>query len=215
MSVYTRTLRYLGLAGLFYLIFTSCASKKTRWLVETPLQDMVNHTLLKKTGMAVSELPPRIYDENLLPFVEQFIDDAAQRGVLIPEATRNKLRQVIYVKHLSVPAEPGVMAVCNRYYSYETTLEGKKRLNWMIIEVLEKESQEYVGNHKHSTILLRELLYHEIFHCLLNKGHLPSGMDGLMSPIFKKGSQRAVTQWKELLDETFSPEYLKAIPNAS
>ena len=30
---------------------------------------------------------------------------------------------------------------------------------------------------------LKELMYHELFHCLLKKGHLPEGYQGIMSPL--------------------------------
>lgn len=190
-----------------------CAHKKPKWLVEASIQDVVNHTLLEKAGVKVVKLPERAYDQELYPYIQQFINDAKEHGVLIPSETSDRLRQVVYTDELSMKGGARVMATCNRYYSTQKTLGGSKKLHWMTIEVLRKETAEYVGTGSNKIILLRELMYHELFHCLFNKGHLPDGMSGIMSPTFKQGSKRAFTHWKQLVKDMFSAEFFKKIPN--
>ncbi|NRA44906.1 MAG: hypothetical protein HRU09_08130 [Oligoflexales bacterium] len=203
------------LASLCLGIALACAHKQRKWLLETPVQDMVSHTLLESVGFRVLKLPELAFDDDLKPFIGQFVEDAKKRGVVIPEDTRQKLRQVVYVDKLTMQGGPGVMAACNRFYTYVGTVGGKRKLNWMTIEVLRKESAEYIGTNKEDAIIkLRELMYHELFHCFMNKGHLPPDYDGIMSPTFIKGSQRAVKEWDALVDDMFSPLYLSVIPDA-
>ena len=204
-----------GIGLLFLGGIYACAHKQRKWLLETPVQDMVSHTFLESVGFRVLKLPEPAFDDALKPFIGQFINDAEKRGVFIPEETRKKLRQVVYVDQLTMQGGPGVMAACNRFYTYVGTIGGKRKLNWMTIEVLRKESADYIGTNKEDAIIkLRELMYHELFHCFMNKGHLPDNYDGIMSPTFTKGSQRAVKEWEALVDDMFSPLYLSVIPDA-
>ena len=81
----------------------------------------------------------------------------------------------------------------------------------MVIEVLRRESLDFTEG---SRILLRELVFHELFHCFLNKGHLPAHVEGLMNPVFTKGNRRSHRDWEGLLDDAFSPKFLKIMEDA-
>jgi len=198
------------------MIFLACKHNKRRWILDTPVEDLVHHTLLDIADIGVVDLPPRIYEEELMAFVTPFVEDAKKYGINIPKETQNMLRQVVYVDKLSMQGGPGVMAACNRYYTYQKTVSGRKKLNWMTIEVLRKESRDYTGDDESKRlILLREIMYHEIFHCFFNKGHLPPGKSGIMSATFTKGNKRAFRQWPALVEEMFSKEYIDLIPDAS
>lgn len=184
--------------------------------MEKPVQDMVNHTLLSVAGVHVVSLPPEQHEKELEAFIQPFIDDARKFGVIIPQETKEMLRQIIYVDRLSMKAGAGVIAACNRYYTYQQTLSGKRKLEWMTIEVLRKESLDYTGTDpQERQVLLKEVVYHELFHCFLNKGHLPPGKSGIMSATLVKGSRRAFLEWDALVEEMFSKEYLDLIPPAS
>ena len=213
--VSSKSYRLFLLALICLGIVIACAHRQRKWLLETPVQDMVSHTLLESVGFRVLKLPKLAFDDELKPFIGQFINDAAKRGVIITEETKQKLRQVVYVDELTVQGGPGVMAACNRFYTYVGTIGGKRQLNWMTIEVLRKESAAYIGSNKEDSVIkLRELMYHELFHCFMNKGHLPPNYDGIMSPTFTKGNQRAVKEWEALVDDMFSPLYLSVMPEA-
>ena len=65
------------------------------------------------------------------------------------------------------------------------TLETKMN-KWLTIEVLKDEDFTRGSEPK-----LRELLYHELFHCYMNKGHLPEDIQGIMNPYLNPNNRRA------------------------
>ena len=208
---------YIGILTLFTLLFiASCVKRVPKWysapsfkeVVESPLQDMFDHKLLAQLGANVVPIPAPEYDEELKGFVNQFVEDAKNRGVLISSERVKLLRKVVWVDRLTIsPGKIGVMASCNRFFSNQTTLSGKKPVNWMTIEVLRESTKRYTGDHEKSVILLREIMYHELGHCLGGWSHLKT-KKGIMSASFSKGNKRAFKEWRPLVDEMFSPEYL-------
>lgn len=159
------------------------------------------------------KIPEKEWHPELEPYVHDFVHDAKIRGVDIKAETLDLLKRFVYVKSFSSGINPpGVVAACIRFYGYETTKVGRKRVLWFNIEVIQGGSNDYAqGN----PIFLKELLYHELFHCLMNKGHLPQGVPGIMAPTLTRGSTRVLTDWEGLVDEMFSPEYLELIEDAS
>ena len=193
------------------LAFGGCATKRVKELLSTPLDDVVNHDLLEGMGYTIHELPAQSYDPDLVKFVYQFIADAQERKFAITPESQAKLRRIEFVDELSLGKGAGVIASCNRYYVFQTTVAGdKKELNWNTIEVLRTAAKRYAGT---STVLYREIMYHELFHCFLNKGHLPPGYAGIMSPTFVRGDTRADEDWKGLVDDLFAKDMLDLIPN--
>ncbi|MFK7823307.1 MAG: hypothetical protein AB8G05_04065 [Oligoflexales bacterium] len=59
------------------------------------------------------------------------------------------------------------------------------------------------------------LIYHELFHCLFNRGHLPEFDDngeplyGIMSEVLKKNNKLTWKKWQVLLDELFVKHFEK------
>ena len=197
-----------------FLGFNSCRTRNKTSFFERPLQDMVSHTLLDTVGIGYIKVPDKRFDPELLPYIGQFIDDAKKRGVKITQASKEKLRQVVYVDAFSIDDEStDAVASCNRYYSQVTTLSGPKELNWMTIEVHKERHKSLVGEGKGRLIRLRELVYHELFHCFLNKGHLPDGYDGIMRPALSNRNPDKFDNWEGMVNDMFSPEYLAIIPD--
>lgn len=199
------------------LLSMSCGIRKLKNLSEVPVGDMFHHMVGEKT--ASDDIPPKQYDTAIASYLNEFLADAKAHKVAISEESVDMLRQIKYVDVLSTTKDVGVIAACSRYYSYSQTLSGKKLLRWMIIEVLRKESEEYAEGDRRR---LQELLYHELFHCLLNKGHLPvdaegNQIEGIMSPVLNKYNPRLATaeSWNELVEEMFSKEYLDLIPDVN
>jgi hypothetical protein len=158
-----------------------------------------------------ADLPDLYYDKDLYAFVSEYIEDAKNRGVIVSGRTIQALRIIRWVDRLSVGEGSGVMAACSRYYVTEKKLFFKsEKILWTMIEVLRGKAQEYTDGNR---ILLRELLYHELTHCLLEKGHLPDGVEGIMSAVFTEGNHRALKTWSELLDDHFSTYDLNLMPN--
>jgi len=185
----------------------SCAPRKIK-----PLRvgDLLSVNITNELGIDVTKMPSIQIDDGLKPYLSEFLDDATRRGVDIPQDTIDMLRQIKYVDVLSAGDAPGVVAACSRYYAYDQTLEGKNKIRWMIIEVLQAGAAEFTGG---NLIYLKELLYHELYHCLLNKGHLPTGVIGVMSAVLDKNDPRVITEWDQLVDEMFSAEYRNLTPD--
>lgn len=198
--------RQLIIALLLGSLATGCAIRQLKSVGSIP--DLVD-VFIEPHEL---ELPPPEFDPTLKPFIGQFVADAHVRGVNITDESVSMLRKFVYVDRLSVPQSGKVIAACSRFHSWEITATERKKVRWNIIEVLRKESQDYTeGDPKR----LKELAYHELFHCFLNKGHLPRGVPGIMAPALSKGSDRIYTDWKGLVDEMFTKEYIDLIPDAS
>ena len=203
------TARLVTLTAAILLIGSSCKLK----LGNKPLRisDVVHHKILETAGLEKRNPPPRFYDPDLEGFVGEFLKDASDRQVAIPQDAIDKLRQIKYVDALSTAAEEGVIAACSRYFIEEKTLTGSSMsIKWTIIEVLRSATETFTESNR---IRLRELMYHELFHCLMSKGHLPDGVEGIMSPTFAKGDRRAFTDWKKLVDDMFSQKFIDMIPD--
>jgi hypothetical protein len=190
------------LGSLFLLASTNCKHQRQ------VLQNTTIGIFQKKADVE----PEEKFDPALKPYIASFVAEAKKYGVEIPPETVSMLKQFVYVKKLSAPPDPGVMAICTRFYGWEARKGINKKVKWMTIEI-QKESAEHFA--QGDELSVREVAYHELFHCLLNKGHLPEGVPGIMSPTLNRDSDRVLLEWDSLMQELFSPTYLKLIPDAS
>ena len=158
--------------------------------------------------------PPKLdFDADLTIYLNNFLRDAKSRGVLINDKLRKRLRVIKWVdKFTSTSTSSSVLAMCSRYFSSQRSIAGVKEVRWSTIEVLKKRTLLYTEG---SETLLKELMYHELFHCLMNKGHLPKQYFGIMSPHFAKGSKRAYKAWDSLVDDMFSEFFINIIPDVN
>ena len=205
----------LRILSVFLVINFSCGCKSLRGLSVDKFTDAFHHRIVIKH----KELPKRKIDPEYLQILREFIQDARSRGVNIKPETIKKLRRIEKVNKFSVESGPGVIASCNRYTVSESVLDDFSMaalpIQYMTIEVLEKTLKRHAsdgqgGIYKEKE---KEVLYHELFHCLLNKGHLPPGEQGIMSAVIDRSSRRALEEWDLLVDELFSPKYLNLIPD--
>lgn len=194
---------------LVFLSLSVVSGCKTRGNILKKTNDFFHVVFYKQHEVKV---PEKDHDPELKPYITQFLADAEARHITIPQETVDMLKEFIYVDQMSTASEPGVMAACTRYYTYHLKDGEEVKVKWMNIEVLRNEVQMFTRGQEP---LLRELLYHELFHCFLNKGHLPDGVPGIMSPTLDSNSQAVFANWTGLLDEMFSPEYVQLIPDAT
>ncbi len=192
---------------LMFLSLTQCMTRH-----KNPFSDVKDMFLYEFDKGKDPNIPAKKYDPTLAPYVTEFLKDAKSRGVTITDMAVNELKTFLYTSALSSPADGGVMAACTRYYAYKTTPSGQIKVRWTIIEVLKDATHNFTEG---SPERLKELLYHELFHCLMNKGHLPKGIPGIMAPELIKNDIRVFNDWNGLVDEMFSPVYLKMIPDAT
>tara|TARA_Y100000991_G_scaffold213926_1_gene200517 strand:- start:1979 stop:2545 length:567 start_codon:yes stop_codon:yes gene_type:complete len=181
----------------------------------TFITDSVNYKVILKEG----QIPDVDWDPYLTEIENDFIIEAKKSGVIIPEKTRNKLRHLKFVEEFSTPKEKGVAATCTRYSVYDQYISGITLTNqekkWLSIEVLRPALENYTKNLNENEKKRKtyELIFHELFHCYLDKGHLPQNYDGVMNPVLDSSSRRAIDHWDALVEEMFSPTYLSIIPD--
>ena len=152
-------------------------------------------------------LPEKYYEPDLYPTVENFFLDAEKRGVYIRDHMKEKVRMIKIVDKLSHESSRSVIATCNRFTAYETTLGGRKAIQW---KTLEFHKRRFNNFHKGDPIKKKAIIYHECGHCYLDwVGHLPDGVYGIMSSRYGAADKRLKLDFKGLLDDMFSPEYRK------
>jgi hypothetical protein len=194
---------FLRLFLLFFVLSSTTACKTVQAKYKNLEDDFVS-VFVKETE---AKIPDTKFDSGLMLYRDQFLADAEKYGVHITDLSRDALRRLEYVDQLSVQHDGNVIAACSRFYTWQKD----SKVRWMVIEVLKDKAQKYTGG---EAIRLKELLYHEFFHCFLNKGHLPEGKEGIMAPVLTRNSQRVYLDWDGLVEEMFSPEYLELIPDA-
>jgi len=202
------TLKILSWVLLF--LFSATIGCKKRFPIDTRLQDY--HAIQWLVGKSPqSQLPELHYEPDLYAFMTEFIASSEEYGVDITDESIQTLRIIRWTDKLVAGDGPGVLAACTRYYIADNSwLSSTPQIAWSMIEVLNAAKKEYTGENR---ILLRELVYHELTHCLMRKGHLPDGVSGIMSPTFSAGNQRAILNWPKLLEDNFSPYFLSLMPD--
>lgn len=194
----------------FFVAFGSCATKKVKSLGELELRDVFHHSIMDAFGVPKQKAPKLKRDPELEVMLHSFVADAARHGVIIHEDTVDRLRRLVYVEQLSYGKGKGVVAACSRFYITKATLSGPRQLKWMQIEVLRSGAEELTGGEPQ---LLKELVYHELYHCLLNKGHLPPDVEGIMSAKLIAKNTRAIKHWDDLIADMFSPYLMSLTPD--
>lgn len=198
--------KYLFSIILVSFISTSCKTRIKK--VDKAVSDLANIFVPPHKA----KIPEEYFDPSLKPYIAMFVADARKRDVLITDESVKMLRVLKYVDNLSVVEDESVIAACSRFNSWDETATDRKKVRWNIIEVRREASDNFTGGEE---MRLRELIYHELFHCFLNKGHLPDDKDGLMSPNLSSNSDRVYGKsWEQLIDEAFSKEFINLIPDA-
>ena len=192
------------------IVFVFIACKNSDKAKKTVLSDVINNKVLQAVGVKKIKPPERFYHPDLIGFANNFISDAARYGVIITDQSKELLRVINFSDKLDT-TETGVLASCNRYRGENQAFGGVIEVRWNTIQVLKDATKRYTGE---SHILLRELLYHELYHCLLNKGHLPEDVPGIMNPFFQRGDQRAFKDWDGLIADMFSKKLRDMTPDA-
>ncbi|NRA46819.1 MAG: hypothetical protein HRU09_17870 [Oligoflexales bacterium] len=165
---------------------------------------------------STSNLPkePDVFiDVELSHYVSEFVEDAKARGRDISSNSLGRLRVIKFVDKLSQASGPGVVASCNSYFLKKPTVGcGGKPVRWKEIEVLRDGAEAFRDGEE---LRFKMLMYHELFHCLFNRGHLPefdqSGNElyGIMSEVLKKNTKLTWQTWQGLLDDMFIHHFEK------
>lgn len=173
------------------------------------------HTSIQKAiGIKTIKIPEKNHDPKLAFYLEDFIQDAKERNRTVDAKALDSLKVIKYVDKLSRSNDKRVVATCNNYFvkGKKITLERYSK-RWREIEVLKKEAEAFSAGNE---VYLRMLLYHELFHCLYHKGHLPDVYNdkklyGIMSETLSTKNKEPVENWHGMLDELFL-EHFDIIP---
>jgi hypothetical protein len=195
---------------VLFLFSLNTGCKSLRGLSVDKVTDIFHHRIIIKS----KELPERKFNPEYTEYYKEFVQDAKIRGVEFTDEAIKKLRRIEVVDKLSVASGDGVIAACNRYTTSDSAVEGFKvvaqPIVYKTIEVLRPKIRHFAQGRVEK---VREVLYHEFFHCMMNKGHLPTGKSGIMSPTLSSSDNRARDDWKRLVDELFSPTFINLIPD--
>ncbi len=193
------------LTFIFFLIFISChpASLKIK-----AVSDDFLHILHINED---TNVPSYDLDPSLSPYIQDFAVEATKRKHDISADQIERLRIFSYVDKLPDEVPPKVIGLCTRHTSYGKKNLKKIETKWLTINLHITKLKAYTGG---DPIRLREVVFHELFHCFMNKSHLAPGVPGLMAPVLVK-SPRVYTDWSGVLDEAFSKKYMEMIPDAN
>ena len=214
---------YLWTVG-FGIGLWACAGQERRLgdLSQLTLQDVIHDSPLEKIIEVGSGRPEVDLDPSLDAYLQEFEDDAVR--ILTDHGTKSELEAELrdfykkqranivvfkYVSELTRTSGKNVAASCNTIVVKETRLLDGKRVDgdsWKEIEVHEEKSKSFTGGEE---LKLKKLLYHEIFHCIYDKGHLPKYDDngeqiyGIMSEKLLQNKKLDWQIWEGMLIDMF------------
>lgn len=171
------------------------------------ISDIVSHDILAQAGVDPPKIPTIERDDRLEPILYDFIDQAEVYGVKVPKTQVDKIRKMVFVKRFSKKTNPKAIAVCHRYNYKERSVIGGKaivKFNWFNIEVHQAKAKRLAGNNR---TLLKKIIFHELGHCLLNKGHLPKNKKGIMAAVFGD-NVKIEDRWTDLVEDMFTNLHL-------
>ncbi len=160
-------------------------------------------------------LPPRFYDPELLPFLDQFMEEAFSHGVatiLDPELRIMKYVPIDFTDgDTKLDSKMLTIGICAAFdaNTEEDVLPGsyphlisRREGAWQEMWILDKGEGLYHGWDYWD---LRILIYHELGHCLLGLGHIQGTiMDPTPVGVVKRGlypGEEMSVLWKRTVDQ--------------
>lgn len=185
---------------------------------------MRNLALLMLCGLAVlssvacrpkqQKLPLAFVDPYLETYIDAFVRDAATHGVIIPEQRLADLRIVKFVESVErekqaygQPSSGERLAgactdvVIDNRNELQQIKGGKKKF-WQEIWV----SNNITSGTSTSPWVLKELMYHELGHCLLGRDHAALSPHRIMSPNVSGDADFLAKNWDQLLADLFESQ---------
>lgn len=159
-----------------------------------------------------SSMPDRYMDARLQFYLDEFVTDARNHGVTIDSDREDSLRVLKFVDNVddekqsrgqAVSAEAGTIGTCASFEEQKTFNAGFKSIktdayDWN--EVWIDNDLAAVTSHP---LALKELIYHELGHCLLNLEHVQAKPHKIMSPEMSLNGKWLTSNWDHLMTELF------------
>lgn len=159
-------------------------------------------------------MPDRFVDQDLGTFIAEFKAEAAARGRVIDGKLDDKLRRVEYVDDIdgkrrdygqTGPSPLELSGACTDARLDNVMGSGRFKVDmgeakWSEIWISAKMIR---GARVPDRRILKELMFHELGHCLLDLEHKETGPHGIMSPVMHADPAWIEANWSDLLKELF------------
>ena len=226
------------LSVIFLLLLNQCGnpkdiiSLKGDVLFINDLTKVVHKTrdfAMKSVGLQ-RKPNPKFWDPELKAYLDDYIAAANQAAAL--KINTSKLIEMKYVDSFSRIAPSQAVAICIRYKVRYMKGAKIKKDNFFRMEVLTTPYNEIKKLYKiekkeesktieaeieddeldpRAELILRRIMFHELTHCLLEKGHLPKEdafKDHIMSPEFNRYDD-LTDKWDDMLKQNFTSDLNK------
>jgi hypothetical protein len=160
-------------------------------------------------------MPARNIDDRLAHYIDDFVADAGSYGRVVAEDRLGELRVFTFVDNIGAQkqhygqavstADSDLVGSCATLRQQDDVGLGHaeyavKTYDWREIW-LDRSYEDQVEN---GTMALKELVYHELGHCLLDLIHAPSTPHEIMSPAISGNSAWLTSNWSSLAETLFT-----------
>lgn len=161
-------------------------------------------------------MPAEYIDAKLGGYLDDFLLDAKAHGKEVPAIVVGSLRVMRFVEDMDAQkakygqptgGDEDTVGTCASLDEVSTLDAGVRKLNlkeyeWREIWI----SRPYVQAKAEGLpdLLLKELVYHELGHCLLQRKHAASKPHKIMSPEMTRDLAWVRANWPKMLDELFA-----------
>lgn len=172
---------------------------------------------LVTASAAVDVRPAVSIDARVSPLVQEYLADAKAHGVEVSPAAVDALR-TITIDPVLVPypgSSDDTLAYCQPF----RRITSNGIVTWKEIHIhepsltpLAKDTGNYAVDV--DNLNFKTIVYHELTHCFLNKGHSHlNPLDlSVMAAVFIPLTTDGPSAWESMVDQLFSPQYLSALP---
>lgn len=180
-------LKKISQSSILALLLSGCGSKPT---------DTYNgyvHPSLPLPSIDISPI--------LQPYISEYLDSASLFKV--DTSLVDKLR-IVEFGTTATDQDQDVVGVCNTYTRSDTNALAYTKIT-ISTEYEDQSARDATPN------LFKALLYHELTHCILLRGHEPQDPEVIMSPILSNDAFYE-RNWTQLVNELFTGTPVQYIP---
>ncbi len=178
---------------------------------DVTMSDVVSYHILDQVGQAPGKVPDCCdYDGDLAAIMKEFKADVdANIKDFDFEQKQQLIKKIKWVDKFSrTESNPNVVAMCNYMQIDEAKLGGGQELKkWKEIELLRSATDKFIAPDKPARLKL--VLYHELFHCFFERGHLPPNVFGIMNRNISVVVKNLQQNWKQLVEDQLSPSFIE------
>lgn len=159
-----------------------------------------------------ANMPDRFMDTRLQFYLDEFVIDARSHGINIDGDRADSLRVMKFVDSVddekksrgqAVSAEAGTIGTCASFEEQKTINAGFKTIKTDSYDWSEVWIDNDLAAESSHPLALKELIYHELGHCLLNLDHVQPKPHSIMSPEMSLNGKWLTSNWDHLMKEFF------------